>query len=346
MKIGIDLGHPLYGTGSGAIGIVKETDINREVGYAVINKLRALGHQIVDCTFDKPTSSEIRDLQRRVSAANSNNVDFYLSIHANDYKDSSANGTEVFVYKFGGKAEQYAQRVQSELVSLGFANRKVKERGLYVIKHTVAPAILVELFFIKNQNDVDRYNKYKNEVVDAIVKGVTGKTTSNSNPPSQNTPNKPQSNDIANGVYYVDSLPYNTNAKVQGDFFYVRDRNGNKVSGRRIDDGDRILVLEVWSSSNLAEVIYPASGRWIHGYVRNASNIIKYDNNNKWLNGSTSERVYSDPSLSNYIFTIPARYKATPLYRKGGHLHVAYSRNKANDCSGYVKYNGSQSTRF
>ena len=56
MIIGIDMGHTLTGKGTGAVGVVKETDKNREAGKRLISMLTAKGHTVVNCTVDNSSN--------------------------------------------------------------------------------------------------------------------------------------------------------------------------------------------------------------------------------------------------------------------------------------------------
>lgn len=137
----------------------------------------------------------------------------------------------------------------------------------------------------------------------------------------------------------VGKFTYANNAKVSGDFFYVRDSNGNTIQGRRVDDGDNITVLDVGYSKQLVLVEYPTSSGTRTGYITNVPSLIKYYYQDEYQNGSTPEPVYDESG--NKIGSLDPREKATPIYRKNGMLHVVYSTDKGkNTKSGYVKYNG------
>ncbi|WP_242866017.1 hypothetical protein [Desnuesiella massiliensis] len=132
---------------------------------------------------------------------------------------------------------------------------------------------------------------------------------------------------------------YANNARVINDFLYVRDANGNIISGRRVDMGDNITVLDVSYSKQLALVEYPTPSGVSTGYVTNATNCIQYYYQDHYVNGSTSETVYDE--YGNVLGSLNPWEKATPLYKKGGKMHVVYSTDKGlNTKSGYVVYNG------
>lgn len=131
------------------------------------------------------------------------------------------------------------------------------------------------------------------------------------------------------------------NAQVNGDFFYLRDVNGTKIPGRRVADGDNIVVLDVGHKSQLALVQYPTADGTNIGFISNVPSMIKYYSEDKWQNGSTPETVYD--VNGNKIGLLNPREKATPLYKSpfNGMFHVVYDTSKGpNTKSGYVKYHG------
>lgn len=52
MTIGVNCGHTTSGAGYGAVGVIKESEHTRLVGRALMEKLRAAGVKVVDCTID------------------------------------------------------------------------------------------------------------------------------------------------------------------------------------------------------------------------------------------------------------------------------------------------------
>ncbi len=174
MKIAIDCGHTLSGADYGAVGIKSESVLTREVGSRVINKLKALGHNVINCTIDNSNSLE-ESLSYRVNQANNNNVDLFVSIHFNAY-NGQAHGTEVFTW--GGEQLPEATRVLNDLVGLGYTNRGIKDgSNLYVIRNTKAKAMLIECCFCDNREDMNKYDAEK--MANAIVEGIVGKTVPN-----------------------------------------------------------------------------------------------------------------------------------------------------------------------
>ena len=177
MRIGIDYGHTLRGYDTGAVGNgLKEQDITRKVGKVVTSKLRVLGHTVIECAMNSANSVG-ESLSYRVNTANSKNVDLFISIHVNA---GGGQGTEVYTYNKDIFTE--AQKTLNNITALGFNNRGIKDgSNLYVIRNTKAKAMLIELFFI-DSIDVELYKKVGAErLANAIVEGITGKSTPNNN---------------------------------------------------------------------------------------------------------------------------------------------------------------------
>ena len=187
MIIGIDMGHTLTGKGTGAVGVVKETDKNREAGKRLISMLTAKGHTVVNCTVDKSSN----DLSDRVKLANKQPLDLFVSLHLNA---GGGQGVETYVYSTSSKAYSYAKSIQEELVkNVEWRNRGVKTASFYVIKNTNAPALLVELGFCDSQVDMNKWNTEK--IALSLFKGITGVNYSEEEvkqvtqqPPVVNTP--------------------------------------------------------------------------------------------------------------------------------------------------------------
>ena len=182
MKINVHAGHNADGkVACGAVGLIKESTEARKVKNEVIKQLKALGHTVYDCTVDdaKNVSANLSEI---VSKCNAHEADLDVSIHfnsgRNDKKGDGDNaGVEVWLYSTSSKAKSYATNVCKAVAALGFDNRGVKySTGLYVLKHTKAPAMLIECCFVDDADDIELYN-YKTMAA-AIVKGITGKTVS------------------------------------------------------------------------------------------------------------------------------------------------------------------------
>lgn len=208
MKIGIDLGHGANPYDRGANGFIAEEEIINSVGGLVIAKLRALGHEVIECRPGS-CSSVGNSLSQRVNRSNNNNVDLFVSIHANA---GGGVGTEVFTY--GARQLSQAVNVLNNIVALGFKNRGIKPSNnvAYVVNHTNAKAMLIEVCFVDTQSDVNLYRSIGAEkVANAIVKGLVGQTSNISTPNPQ--PSQPRVENRVSGNDWVRRLQAECNAQ-------------------------------------------------------------------------------------------------------------------------------------
>jgi N-acetylmuramoyl-L-alanine amidase len=178
MRINVHAGHNPDGkVACGAIGFIKESTENRNVKNEVIRLLRALGHEVYDCTVENGTSKS-NVLTNIVKNCNEHEVDLDVSIHFNaGASDANGNGkttgTEVYVFNSNSEAKVHAERVCAAIAELGFKNRGVKySQSLYVLKKTKAPAMLIECCFVDDKDDVALYDC--KAMAEAIVYGITG----------------------------------------------------------------------------------------------------------------------------------------------------------------------------
>ncbi|MBK1811535.1 N-acetylmuramoyl-L-alanine amidase [Clostridium sp. YIM B02505] len=165
-KLAIDIGHNVQFDG-GAVGIRSENELNYEVGTKLIEKCRAAGLTVINCTPSRAISL-YDSLNKRVEAANNNNADFFISIHHN--LCTGGHGSEILCIP-GGRAEEVAKIILPEIAKLGFTNRGVKSRNdLFVLKNTNMSAILIECAFCDSPIDMNNYNP--ESMAEAIFKGI------------------------------------------------------------------------------------------------------------------------------------------------------------------------------
>lgn len=178
MRINVHAGHNPDGKAAcGVVGFLRESTEARLVKDAVASQLRQLGHTVYDCTCeDGKSQSDV--LAKIVGACNAHAVDLDVSIHFNSAADDpvgngKTTGVEAWVYSKTSGAKKYAEQVCQAISGLGFRNRGVKySTGLYVLKRTKAPAMLVECCFVDDRDDALLYDCQ--EMAGAIVYGITG----------------------------------------------------------------------------------------------------------------------------------------------------------------------------
>lgn len=160
IKIFIDQGHNPQNPNAGAeAGGVREQDINYTVGILLAELLNA------NPNFEARTSrtypeeqlgnSTIESLTQRVRMANEWGADYFISIHCNASDIISASGSEAYVYRLDSEAAVLGDYLLVGLNNAtGLENRGVMvNSGLFVLRHTYMPAVLMEIGFVTNPGD-------------------------------------------------------------------------------------------------------------------------------------------------------------------------------------------------
>ena len=183
IKIYIDQGHNPNNPNAGAEAFgVKEQDITYEVGIILADLLRANGSYEVRLARPTPTSSigssNSESLRLRVSDANAWGADYYVSIHANTASNPSVSGTEAFAYTQPSRAFSLGTDILEALSeTTGLRNRGMKTRtNLYVLKRTNMPAVLIELGFMTNREDLDLMLDRPDLFAEGVYRGIVSYT--------------------------------------------------------------------------------------------------------------------------------------------------------------------------
>ena len=160
IRIFIDQGHNPMNPNAGAEGNgYREQDLVYTIGQLLYDRLEANPEFTPRLSRTSPTeqigNSNASSLRIRVEQANAWGADLFLSLHTNASANAQATGTEALVYRIDSTAGRIADNLLRALRrTTGLRNRGVKARpGLYVLKRTSMPAVLVELGFITNPND-------------------------------------------------------------------------------------------------------------------------------------------------------------------------------------------------
>ena len=165
----IDPGHG--GLDTGALrGLTLEKDLTLSIAQKVKTILKEAGMKKVLMTrYEDKTLS----LEERVEYANKKDADIYVSIHINASVKSEIKGIETHYYTQSGY--KVAQVIHEELLD----NVDAEDRGLfkskfYVINHTKAPAVLLELGFISNEQERSSLTSEKRQTdsAQAIADGI------------------------------------------------------------------------------------------------------------------------------------------------------------------------------
>src|SRR6516225_5247691 len=165
----IDAGHG----GSDRGGIpgqrVAESVMNLDVAQRLKANLQTYGYRVV-MTRD---SDVFIPLGTRVAIANSYPDAIFVCIHFNATPRSSANGIETYFYS----SQSLALASAIHYYVAGGAptpNRGVRRRGLYVLRNTRIPAVLVECGFLTNPTEAQYAQSvaYRQKLAEEIARGV------------------------------------------------------------------------------------------------------------------------------------------------------------------------------
>lgn len=174
-KVVLDPGHG--GSDCGAIALENkfyEKTINLEVAKMV----KALLEKKNVHVYMTRESDITITLEDRVNFSNEINPDIYVSIHANSTLQEDSYGLETHYFK--ENSIDLANTIHKHFASeKNLKKWETKDRGViksrfYVINHTEAPSILVEMGFISNRIERDKLDnkERKEEIAEAIAKGI------------------------------------------------------------------------------------------------------------------------------------------------------------------------------
>ena len=165
---------------------MKESTEARYQTKKVVEYLKADGNHANNCTVDNGTG-QTDVLNKLVAKHNSHSVDWDVSIHFNDTDkkdlkgDGKNVGVEVWYYNNTNTAKREECRKKAELVcenlsKIGFKNRGAEPTtSLKFLRKTNAKAILIEVCFCSDADDVKLYKSNRDNIARAIADGIEGK---------------------------------------------------------------------------------------------------------------------------------------------------------------------------
>jgi N-acetylmuramoyl-L-alanine amidase len=151
---------------------------NREIVKKIVKKLRSAGidaRDIVNSEKDVPLRTRVRDANI-IHSKNKGKV-IYVSVHSDGFSAESAHGHSVYTSKGQTKSDIIAG-IFLDNMELEFPKRKsrgAKGANLYVCRNTYCPAILMENFFMTNEEECKEILMTKegqDRIVDAHIKSV------------------------------------------------------------------------------------------------------------------------------------------------------------------------------
>ena len=180
IKVYIDQGHNprSYNTGAEGNGYF-EQDITYRIGVLLNGYFES--NPEFESRLSRPTpdtilgTSNSTSLTARVRDANTWGANLFLSLHTNASVNPLANGSECLIYSYTAEeAAAVAEDILEQMTLItGLKNRGIVERpGLYVLRRTNMPAVLVEMGFISNAEDAELLANSPNLFALGIYRGV------------------------------------------------------------------------------------------------------------------------------------------------------------------------------
>lgn len=187
-KIVIDPGHG--GVDGGAVGYSGsiEKDLNLDISLKLRDLLTACGFEVVmtredDRSIHDDSALSIRekkhsDLYNRLAIYNDDPMVLVVSVHLNQYGDSSVSGTQIYYSPNQPASKELAQSIQSAfVVQLQPENRrgiKPAENDLFLLFHAEVPAVLCECGFVSNPEEEAKLldEEYRSKIAFSILTGI------------------------------------------------------------------------------------------------------------------------------------------------------------------------------
>ena len=209
----IDAGHGGYDAGA-VNGTRYEKNDNLRMALAVGERLKKCGVNVI---YTRTTDTFVPLLERsRIS--NNNKADLFVAFHRNSASTPAANGVETLIYtNASNKSLQTAEALQQALANVGIqSNRGVKRANLSVLRETNAPALLLELGFINNDQDNELFDSKFDAYADAIAKSLAQSVGVNCNPGAGDNGGGNNQNATIRNIQTTLNARYGAGLKVDG----------------------------------------------------------------------------------------------------------------------------------
>ncbi len=166
----IDAGH-----GGSAPGAIYEEIPEKDINLAVAKKLEIL---LRDKNFNVVmirTDDTSVGLYQRADIANAIHADLFVSLHSNASSNSNAYG----IYTYHHPSSQVSTHLASIIQSAVIQSTDAKDRGIMsanfvVLRETKMPAVLVEMGFMTNHEELMRLidSSYQDRLADGLANGI------------------------------------------------------------------------------------------------------------------------------------------------------------------------------
>ncbi|MDL2257937.1 N-acetylmuramoyl-L-alanine amidase [Eubacteriales bacterium OttesenSCG-928-K08] len=173
----VDAGHGGPDGGAVTADGVPEAGINLTIAQLVENGLREAGFSVVMTRSDENAlaNSKQQDMHARREIMRMDSVNAIVSIHMNKFQDKSVSGPMAFYMKGSKEGEKLATCVISAVCeTIGRQSRPANPGDYYVVRESIAPAVIIECGFLSNPEDARLLQdpEHQQKLADGIVAGL------------------------------------------------------------------------------------------------------------------------------------------------------------------------------
>lgn len=182
----IDPGHGGEDGGAVSDNGVLEKDINLSIANDTSALFYLLGFDILrtrkndmalDSGEDTIRKRKVSDMKKRLEIFNSSIENTIISIHQNKFSESKYHGAQIFYSPNNSKSKQLADSIKYSVKGLLQPDNerecKKADGGIYLLKNTNNPAIIVECGFISNEEECNHLldKQYQKQMAFSITAG-------------------------------------------------------------------------------------------------------------------------------------------------------------------------------
>lgn len=182
----IDAGHGGEDGGAVSESGALEKDINLSIANDTYALFYLLGFDVkqtrktdiaLDNGEDTIRKRKVSDMKKRLEIFNSSKENTIISIHQNKFSESKYHGTQIFYSPNNPKSKQLADSIKYSVKGLLQPDNerecKKADSGIYLLKNTNNPAVIVECGFISNGEECKNLldSQYQKQMAFSITAG-------------------------------------------------------------------------------------------------------------------------------------------------------------------------------
>lgn len=163
-------------------GAVNQNIYEKNINLSIINYTKDYFENSDIKVYYTRTSDKFLSLEERTNFVKDVHADLFISLHMNSSVLEEAKGTEVFYSKannnetyYGLTSKKMAQILANKLhIAMDSNLRGTSKSDYYVVQYNSVPAVLIELGFISNTNEVAKLTdkNYQQKAAKAIYESV------------------------------------------------------------------------------------------------------------------------------------------------------------------------------